>query len=457
MKIILLSGGSGQRLWPLSNHIRSKQFLKLIPNEEGFKESMIQRVWRQLKNSNLSECSYVSTNVSQLDIIQNQLQEEVPLIVEPTQHDTFPAISLAAVYLHSVLDVNTDEVVCVLPVDLYVESKFFEMLPQAEQHLKQSGASLALIGVRPSYPSEQYGYIVPFPSESHANPYGRVQHFVEKPKKQHAQELIEQNALWNCGAFICQLSYLLDYLTELGIPIQYDSFIKKYTMLPKISFDYEVVEKTEHIIATTYDGYWNDLGNWETLTSIIDCCTIGKGIVDDHSINTHLINELDIPVVVSGMYNSVVIVNSDGILVANKYHATNLKEILPEFRQRPMYEERRWGSYKVLDYCHLSNGKQVLTKRLKLLSGKNLSYQLHHKRQEVWTIISGEGELVLEGKFRTVQPGDVIEIPIGAKHGARATVDLEIIEVQIGTELIEEDIVRLYMTWDEIEKNLRNS
>ena len=120
-----------------------------------------------------------------------------------------------------------------------------------------------------------------------------------------------------------------------------------------------------------------------------------------------------------------------------------------------MYEEKRWGCYRVLDYQKLEDGNEVLTKRIKIVAGRNLSYQMHDKRQEVWTIISGEGELIIDGVFQTVKPGDVIQIPAKAKHGARAISDLEFIEVQMGSELIEEDIVRIHMTWEEIERDFR--
>ncbi|MFX3624799.1 MAG: sugar phosphate nucleotidyltransferase [Ectobacillus sp.] len=455
MKLILLSGGSGKRLWPLSNDSRSKQFLKMLPNENGAKESMIQRIWRQLQTSGLAASSYITTGKSQVDIIQSQLGNELPLLIEPERRDTFPAIALAAAYLHSVRDASLDEVVCVLPVDAYVEDSFFQAIKQFEAVLADSNASLALMGVRPSYPSAQYGYIVPV-EKQRASSYVTVRRFVEKPNEETAAALMKQNALWNCGVFAFKLGYLLQLLHDKGIPAQYEALLQQYSRLPRRSFDYEVVEQTEHIAAIPYDGIWHDLGTWNTLTGKFNTNIIGKGTMSDDAINTHLINELELPVIIAGISNGIVVASHDGILVADKSASSQIKELTGHLGQRPMYEEKRWGCYSVLDYSKLEDGNEVLTKRLKILAGKNLSYQMHLKREEVWTIISGEGEFIIDGKFKHVKPGDVIHIPVGAKHGARAISDLECIEVQMGSELVEEDIVRIHMKWEDIEHDFKD-
>lgn len=452
MKLVLLSGGSGKRLWPLSNDARSKQFLKVLENQNGELQSMVQRVWGQLGNVGLADSAVIATSKSQVDMIQSQLGQEVPIIIEPMRRDTFPAIALASVYLYSVEGIRLDEVIAVLPVDPYVEDRFFHRVKDLEETVLASGADLALIGVEPTYPSAKYGYIVPTSTSSESD-YFKVSHFTEKPNEEKAAELIKQGALWNCGVFAFRLDYMISLLEAKGLPIQYDELLKQYDQLPKISFDYEVVEKTEHIVVLPYDGYWKDLGTWNTLTEEMATEQIGKGIIAD-SENTHLINELDIPVTVLGVSNAIVAVSPDGILVSDKEKSPKIKELVNDFDQRPMYEERRWGWYRVLDYTKFEDGREVLTKRIGVAAGKNLSYQMHHHRSEVWTIIKGEGEFALNGEIRRVKPGDVLEIPVGAKHGIKAITDLEFIEVQTGTQLIEEDIVRIYMTWEEVERNL---
>jgi mannose-1-phosphate guanylyltransferase len=446
MKLILLSGGSGKRLWPLSNDSRSKQFLPLLEDSNLSLQSMVQRVYQQLDKVGLSDSTVVATAKSQVDMIQNQLGIHVPLVIEPSRRDTFPAIALSASYLLSELDVAIEETVVVLPVDPYVADSYFNKVKELEKILAETNADIALMGVTPTYPSEKYGYIVPVSEETSS--VRHVSRFQEKPDENQAKKLIDEGALWNCGVFAFKLGYLIDLIESKGIPSDYGQLIQRYEELPKISFDYEVVEKATNVVVTPYDGEWRDLGTWNTLTEVMGQATVGKAIVSHDCENSHVINELDIPVAVLGLSDIVVASSPDGILVTSKEASPRVKELI-DFDQRPMFEERRWGWYRVLDHTHFDAGYEVLTKRICVKAGKNLSYQYHHKRSEVWTVISGEGEFVLDGKLIPVSAGTVLHIPVGAKHGIRAIADLEFIEVQTGTELVEEDIVRLGMSWDE--------
>lgn len=452
MKLVLLSGGSGKRLWPLSNDARSKQFLKVLPSPDGDFESMVQRVWRQLSNAGIDRDTFISTSKSQVDALQGQLGHEVPIIVEPERRDTFPAIALAATYLYSVEEVSLDEVVTILPVDPYVEDTFFTKLHQLEALIHQTKSNIALMGVKPNHPSEKYGYIVPRTRESlteQEKPYLNVSHFIEKPREDKAKELIELDALWNCGVFAFKLDYLIELLIELGYPIEFSEMAKQYHRLPKISFDYQVVEKEQRVIALSYEGYWKDLGTWNTLTEEMADGQIGKGLVEACS-GSHLVNELDIPVALVGLQDVVVAASPDGILVSSKEASPSIKHVVQHLEQRPMYEERRWGWYKVLDYGITHEGIAILTKRLCIYAGKHLSYQQHEHRDEIWTIVSGQGDLMLNEHLTKVKTGDVVHIPAGARHSIRANQHLEIIEVQTGSHLVEEDITRLAMTWDDI-------
>ncbi|MBB6454550.1 mannose-1-phosphate guanylyltransferase [Salirhabdus euzebyi] len=453
MDLILLSGGSGKRLWPLSNDSRSKQFLKVLDNGSNL-ESMVQRVWGQLEKLQLNESTVIATSKSQVDMIHSQLGNHIPLIIEPERRDTFPAIALAATYLYSIKCTSLEDVVGVLPVDPYVDISFFERIKDLEDTLTTSGADLALMGVSPTYPSAKYGYIVP--KQEIESDYIQVSHFKEKPSEKEAVELIDQNALWNCGVFAFKLQYIIDLLEDKGLPIQYEELLKQYQSLEKISFDYAVVEKAEKIVALPYSGSWKDLGTWNTLTEEMGTNQIGKGIISDDSSNTHLVNELDIPVTILGIKDAVVAASPDGILVTDKAASPRIKEVLKGFDQRPMYEERRWGWYKVLDHTKFEEENEVLTKRIGVKAGKNLSYQKHYARSEVWTIIKGEGEFALNDEIRVVKPGDVLIIPVEAKHGIKANTDLEFIEVQTGSQLIEEDIVRIFMTWEEVEEHCKS-
>lgn len=453
MKLILLSGGSGKRLWPLSNDFRSKQFLKMLTSPENKLESMVQRIWRQLDLNGLLDIAYISTNNNQLDIIQSQLGTGVPLIIEPERRDTFPAIMLAAAYMYSVIGVNANEVITVMPVDPLVEDPFFDKVKDLEEVIRQTGVDIALIGVNPTYPSTKYGYIIPEEMNyEQLQSYIKVKGFKEKPTEEQAKKLIQQHALWNCGVFAFRLGYMIEKLEERGLPAKYKEIIQHYERFPKISFDYEIVEKAKQIAVIPYNGYWKDLGTWNTLTEEMQTDIIGRGSMSEDCTGTHIINELDIPVIVVGTSNMVVATSPDGILISDKQRSHQIKEIVKDFDRRPMFEERRWGWYRVLDFKESTDGTKVLTKRLCVLSGKNISYQYHHKRSEVWVIVSGEGEFVLDDVVSYVKPGDILSIPIGGKHGIKAIKDLEMIEVQMGSELVEEDIVRLFLSWEEMKE-----
>ncbi|MBO1626015.1 sugar phosphate nucleotidyltransferase [Bacillus arachidis] len=447
MRIILLSGGSGKRLWPLSNEIRSKQFLKLLKTDDGGKESMIQRVCRQLDSVGLLQSTYIVTCDSQVEIMKNQIGDSIPIISEPYKKGTFPAIALAITYLYSKLHADQDEIICILPVDPFVERTFFELLKKFPSILSQSQADLALLGTNPKYPTNQYGYIVP--TTNYKADYYTVAQFIEKPDERLANSLIKKNALWNCGVFSFSLKFLLSYLKNKGLPVLYEEMLDTYEHLSEISFDHEIVEKNHHSVVIPYNGIWEDLGSWDSLTAHLENTVIGSGGVSEGSNNTHLINELPYPINIIDVPNIIVAASEDGILVANKKEGNKIKQLIKEVPQRPMYEEKRWGSYRVLDYSKTEKKLKTLTKRIEMLPGKNISYQFHHKRKEVWTIISGSGEFILNDKLYSIKTGDVLQIPLGAKHGVKAITTLEFIEVQIGTELVEEDIIRLAMTWEE--------
>jgi mannose-1-phosphate guanylyltransferase len=453
MKFVLLSGGSGKRLWPLSNDARSKQFLKVLRNEDNSLQSMVQRVWCQMDKLGLTESAVIATSRAQVEMIHSQIGKEISIIEEPERRDTFPAIALAASYLFSYENTDLDEVIGVLPVDPFVDDKFFTRLLDLGDVLSSSNADLALMGVQPTVPSEKYGYIVPNVTNSREE-FLNVSHFKEKPKIDEAKTLIEQGALWNCGVFAFKLEKIISLIEEMGLPTNYEELCVCYSQLPKISFDYQVVEKTENIIALPYDGSWKDLGTWNTLTEEMGTKILGKANMSKDSKNTHIVNELDIPISVLGLSNILVAASPDGILVTDKDASPRVKELVDSLEQRPMYEERRWGWYRVLEHTKYEDQTEVLTKRINIAAGKNLSYQFHNYRQEVWTIVKGEGVLLLNEEFKVVRQGDVVEIPVGIKHAVKAVTDLEFIEVQTGTQLVEEDNHRILLSWNEIEDSI---
>lgn len=440
MKLVLLSGGSGKRLWPLSNETRSKQFLKVLEREDGTMESMVQRVWRQLGASGLARDAYIATGSNQAEMIRSQLGE-VPMVLEPNRRDTFPAIALAAVYLYAIEGVSLQETVAVLPVDPYVEDRFFDRVAELDRVLRTSGAPLALMGVKPLHPSEKYGYIVPKPASGvTSSDWQLVGRFTEKPSEAEAKRLIGEGALWNCGVFAFRLGMLIDLLIEKQLPINYEELVRSYERMPKISFDYEVVEQADTIAVSEYDGYWKDLGTWNTLTEEIKTGVIGNGTKCDESTGSHIVNELGLPIVLLGLQNVIVSASPDGILVADKQKSPKVKEIVGSREDEPMFEERVWGSYRVLD-CSVSGADKVTKVGLiQMHAGKQLPYHAHLFRSETWTVASGEGELLLDGIWRKMKAGDVAHIPAAAKHGMLALTDLSLVEVQIGTDLSVDDV-----------------
>ncbi|WP_430494469.1 sugar phosphate nucleotidyltransferase [Rossellomorea marisflavi] len=447
MKIILLSGGSGQRLWPLSNNSRSKQFLKVLNNGKE-NESMVQRVWTQLKKVNLSCETFISTSSSQIEMIKSQVVDDVKLIVEPFRMDTFPAIALACSYLNSVEEVNPNEVVTVLPVDPFVEDAFFEKIQELEKVLSERNVDLALIGVKPTYSSSKYGYIIP-DSDSQINGASKVEYFVEKPNENLAESLISKGALWNCGVFSFKLKYMLDLMAKQGIPEDYYILSNEYSTLPKNSFDYEVVEKEKNISVVPYDGYWKDLGTWNTLTDEMSENKIGLGTIYKDCQSTHLINELSIPINVIGLDNVVVAASPDGILVSDKSASPKIKDIIKNHTRNPMFEEKRWGWAKVLDLTNSDDGNDFITKKVKIYKDENISYHYHNNRRESWTIIRGNGEVMINGILKSVSTGDSVVIEPGDVHSIKALSDLQIIEFQSGV-VIKDDIFRIEYSWDSI-------
>lgn len=457
MKLVLLSGGSGKRLWPLSNDARSKQFLRVLENDNHEPVSMVQRVWGQINASGLTASSFIATSQSQMEMMRSQIGDEVPLIIEPERRDTYAAIMLACTYLYSHIGMGLDEVVCVLPVDPFVENHFFEVIKQLEQVLRHAdNIELALIGVKPTYPSSKYGYIIPSDPRQCADKYLNVSHFVEKPSELVAERLIEQHALWNCGVFAFRLSYIINHLEMRGLPIQYEGMCQQYHTLPKISFDYEIVEKASNIVVVPYEGYWKDLGTWNTLTEEMGQCKIGRGIISDDSHNTHLINEIDIPVSIVGLSNIVVAASPDGILVTDKSASPRIKDFI-NFNQGPMYEERNWGWIRILDNQIYDDGRCVITKRVGVIAGKNISYRMHSSREEVWTVVKGEGEFIHNGNFMRIKAGNVLHLPMKTLHSVRALSDLEMIVVQSGSELEGNQLIELYTSWEEMNEHCMNA
>ena len=426
MNLILLSGGSGQRLWPLSNNIRSKQFVPLLKNDRGEHESMVQRVYRQIMAADPQANIVVATGKRQVSTIKNQLGDKVSVCVEPCRRDTFPAIVLACAYLADVKGVGPREPVVVCPVDPYVDDSYFAAVRRMAELAgpgNPNAAHLTLMGIEPTYPSAKFGYIIP----AGKDPVSRVVSFKEKPDEQTAAGYIARGALWNGGVFAFQLGYLLKAAHKQLDFRHFADLQANYALQKRISFDYAVAEKEPDIAVMRYAGEWKDVGTWNTFCEVMSDPTIGKVQMDETCRNSNVINQLNIPIICMGLQDMVVAASSDGILVSDKGRSSHIKPYVEQVEGEARFAEKSWGSFTVLDVQ-----PEATTIRIALNSGHRLTYHSHEHRDEVWTIVSGLGRTVIDGVERPVHPGDVVAMPAGVRHTLIADSPLQAVEVQIG-------------------------
>lgn len=435
LNIILLSGGSGKRLWPLSNDVRSKQFIQLFKNNDVY-ESMVQRVYRQIMTVDADAKVTIATSKSQASAIKNQMGEKASICVEPCRRDTFPAIALAVAYLHDELNVRDDEAVVVCPVDPYVDNTYYETVKTLQELAEQGNANLTLMGIEPTYPSEKYGYIIP---ESGDN-VSRVREFKEKPDTETAKKYLAQNSLWNAGIFAFKLGYLLDKIHSMIDFDDYRDLFSKYDTLTKISFDYAVVEKESSIQVLRYSGDWKDVGTWNMMAEVMADKTKGKAILDETCENTNVVNELNIPILCMGCKDMIVAASGDGILISDKERSGYMKPYVEKIETEAMYAEKSWGTYTVIDVQPGS-----MTVKISMKAGEHMSYHMHNYREEVWTVVSGKGKAIVDGMEQILRTGDVITIAAGCKHTVEAIIALDMIEVQLGEEISVTDKIKFPM------------
>ena len=430
MNIILLSGGSGKRLWPLSNDIRSKQFLKIFKNGDRY-ESMVQRVYRQIKEVNPDGQITIATSKSQVSAIHNQLNHLVDICVEPCRRDTFPAIVLAASYLASKKGLERSEAIVVCPVDSYVDNDFFSSVNKLyELALRSEKENIFLLGIKPVVASEKYGYIIPKTQEA----ITAVLEFKEKPDEELAKQYISKGALWNGGVFAFKVGYILDIAKKVFGTDIYDNLYDNYENLQKISFDYAVVENEKNIGVLRFEGNWVDAGTWATLTDVMSENIIGDAKMDETCKNTHIVNELDVPIVALGLENVVISASPDGILVSDKEASGAIKKYVDDINRKAMYAEKSWGNFKVIDACSDS-----LTIKVNIKSGDAMNYHSHQFRDEIWVVISGKGKSLVDGVEQFITVGDVVCMKAGCRHMVTAITELTMIEIQLGKEITVHD------------------
>ena len=246
-------------------------------------------------------------------------------------------------------------------------------------------------------------------------------------------EYIRKGALWNSGVFAFKLKYLFKVAHELIDFKGYDDLLEKYDTLTNISFDYAVVEKEKSITVLKHLDKWDDLGTWDSLTSKMSSKVVGNARVEE-STNTNVINELNIPIICLGTKDLVVAASLEGILVTDKAKSEKIKNYVEDLEAPVRHAEKSWGSYSILEI-----GDHSTTMKIFVQAGRNMSYHAHEKRDEVWVVVDGEGQTIVDGLTQNVKKGDILAIAAGSRHTIIAETNLELLEIQIGENIDAKD------------------
>ncbi|PAD33124.1 sugar phosphate nucleotidyltransferase [Paenibacillus sp. 7523-1] len=430
MHIVLLCGGAGKRLWPLSNELRSKLFVDILPSPGGGRESMISRVCRQLDSSDLLDSTLIISHQNQTDITTRHTKGKIPVIGEPFKRGTFTAAALASLYLKSYGAAEPDDMICIAPADVFADENFFRSFKLLPEILKQSHADIILIGTRPTYASEQYGYILPGKKEP--NGYAPVTQFIEKPELDVAETLLQHGALWNCGVYAFSLAFMLSHIEKNGLPVHYEQLLTLYEQLPERSFDKQVAEQSQRAVVLPYEGVWQDIGSWDALCDQLDSNVLGHGRISESSPDSYIVNELPYPIHVIGVPGIITVASPDGILIANKKDSNEIKEQLGSIPLQPMYVEATWGSYRVMERAVEDENTTVTTLNMTLLPGKHIGLRKHRLGCRAWTVISGSGQVLINGQIRQVTTGNQFAITLNSLFSILAETRMVILEVQLG-------------------------
>lgn len=453
---IILAGGSGSRLWPLSRELYPKQLLN-IQN----KESLLQETYKRILDFIPSKNVISVTNTKHLTNIKYQLSKVVknPIVIsEPESKNTAPAIAVAVKYLLDNYKNSENEIVLVVPSDHKIKdiTKFKQSVKDGEK-LANKGF-LVTFGVKPSYPETGFGYIKAEPM----NDGGYiVNKFVEKPDIKTAQKyLTDGNTYWNSGMFMFKLSVFMDELKKYSPNIysiisrhdfseNEDIPYTEFSNMPNISIDYSLMEKSENIAMTELKSDWLDVGSWKSIYDVskkdIDNNVKIGHILDIDSKNSLMYSSSKLVATV-GLEDTIIVETEDAVLACKKDRVQDVKQIFETLKQQHDNTQmvhktvyRPWGFYTVL-----AQGEGFLTKMIQVNPGQKLSVQSHNHRSEHWVVLSGTAKVVLEGKEHILSPGHSVDIAVKAIHSLQNPYkeNLQIIEVQKGDLLIEEDIVR---------------
>jgi len=464
---VVMAGGAGTRFWPLSRESSPKQMLKIVGEDTMIRQT-IKRLSGFLPDENISIVTSEKLAFD-LSIHLEGLKKDkghLKIITEPFGRNTAPAIGLAAVYLKKT---KTDPIMIVLPADHNIRSEdiFIETLKTAIKCAE--GNWIVTLGIKPSRPETGYGYIKKsskLKAQSSKLQMYRVEKFTEKPDAKTAQKYLKDgNYLWNSGIFVWKTSSILEEIKKY-MPALYNGLLKiekaigtkgerkviegVYSELDTVSIDYAVLEKSKNVMVVPADIGWSDVGSWAALDEALPHDANGniiKGNVVDVESRDSIIFSGGRLVATIGLKNMVVVDTADATLVCRKEKAQDVKKIVDELKKHGREEylihrtvERPWGAYTVLEV-----GDRYKIKRLFIKPGASLSLQIHRHRSEHWVVVSGTARVTKGREVYDVHPNESTYIPMSTKHRLEnmGKVPLQIIEVQNGEYLGEDDIERL--------------
>ena len=464
MKTVILAGGSGTRLFPLSRENYPKQFIKIADES-----SLLQKTFNRCKHFTNSKDIFIVSGDKYQFHIKNQLEEIGEkdfknIILEPVGRNTAPAIALAVKYLLEKENATEDSIIFITPSDHIIspEEKFSEYIKEAEVVAKEG--YIVTFGVRPSKPETGYGYIEADEKKILNKGY-KVKKFHEKPDLKTAQTyLLKGNFFWNSGMFMFSIKTILNEFKNHSPDIysfieklSYEELVMSFSDMPDISIDYAVMEKSKNIAVIPVDIVWSDVGSWDSLYDVLDKDNKGNAkvgnVVDIDTENSLVFGDSKRIVSTIGLKDLIIVDTDDVVLIAKRGESQKVREIVKKFKEDKKLEEkakfhntvyRPWGSYTELEV-----GNRYKIKRITVKPGGKLSLQMHYHRSEHWVVIKGTAKVILEneeGKLeeKYIHENESIFVPKTTKHRLinPGKVPLEIIEVQVGEYVGEDDIVR---------------